>query len=138
MALFAHDAHAGVSGVAHMVLPRRRPDSSEESPGTFVDTAVGQLRRELESAGADLDRVKWAFVGGAEFARFASGKSLPALELGRRNSEAVAAELGRLGATISGSDTGGPFARDISFCTADAEVKVRTINEGEKSLCNLQ
>ncbi|GEM_PF-395114 len=138
IAVIAYDAHACVSGVAHIILPKRLPSSSSDRPGTFMDTAVEYLLNELVKAGAVAERLKWAYAGGSDFVHLASGASLPALELGRRNSEAAKSELSRLGAEVVGNDTGGTTGRDVSFCTADGDVKVRTVHEGEKTICNLQ
>lgn len=138
IALFAYDSAADVSGVANIVLPKRLANSTDDRPGTFVDTAVEFLRNELLEAGAQLENVKWAYVGGAEFLKLANGTSLPILEVGRRNAEAMETEMERLGIVPIATDIGGTIGRDISFCTADAELKVRTIHEGEKTLCSLQ
>ena len=138
IAVFAHDAAKNVSGVAHIVLPKRLPSSTEARPGLFVDTALEALLNELLEAGASLEDLKWAYVGGAEFLKLANGAVLPALEVGRRNAESLESELQRLGINVAAKDIGGTIGRDISFCTADAELKVRTVHEGEKTLCSLQ
>lgn len=138
IALFAYDSVNTLSGVAYIVLPKRLASSTDAYQGLFVDSAVELLLKKLLDAGASQESLKWAYVGAAEFLKLTNGTQLPALEIGRRNAEAIEAELERLGIEITAKDIGGTIGRDVSFCTSDAELKVRTVHEGEKTLCNLQ
>jgi chemotaxis protein CheD len=56
----------------------------------------------------------------------------PVLKIGDRNAEAVEVELKRLGVPLLISDVGGSFGRTIHFNVGTGELKVRTINHGEK------
>ncbi|MCB0825331.1 MAG: chemotaxis protein CheD [Armatimonadetes bacterium] len=135
--LLAYDSSAGVAGMAHIMLPESFKDKPIEKLGKFANTGVPELIKQLESAGARTRGLVWAYAGGAQVFKYGAGASSDALDVGRRNAAAVEAELKKLGARVIANDTGGTSGRTLSFFTESSEVKIRTVQNGERVLCRL-
>jgi chemotaxis protein CheD len=96
------------AGLAHVVLPESRPGTP--SPGKFADTAVPELLRRVTGLGASAPRLHAVLVGGAQM--FSTGAS-GALDIGRRNEQAVTAALAAAGIPITTTLTGGNAGRTL-------------------------
>ncbi len=128
----AFDAQAGITGLAHVVLPDSA--GNVETPGKFADTAVPQLLEDMKRLGANPSRIKVALAGGAQL--FAFKGNGPRLEIGLRNAEAVSAHLKRHNIPVVATDLGGNAGRTVHL-TADGRVQVKTIGQGERELTRL-
>lgn len=124
-----HDPISKVGGLAHIMLP-----SANGNPGTnpykYADTAITLMFQEILGLGASKVRLKAKMAGGAQMFSFPGRPTV--LKIGDRNAEAVLQELKRLGIPLLVFDTGGTFGRTIHFDVATGDLKVRTINHGEK------
>ncbi len=96
-----------VAGLAHVVLPESRAGAA---PGKFADTAVPALLRQVTGLGASESRLHAVLVGGAQM--FSAGAG-GALDIGRRNEEAVKAALAAAGIPITTTLTGGNAGRTM-------------------------
>lgn len=124
-----HDPMQRVGGMAHIMLPTAG-NTSGGNPAKYADTAMDLLVSEILRLGASKSRLRAKMAGGAQMFSF-PGKP-PVLKIGDRNSEQVILELKRLGIPLLVSDVGGSFGRTIHFDVATGDLKVRTINHGEK------
>ena len=97
-----------VAGLAHVVLPESRAGAT--TPGKFADTAVPALVRQVTGLGASGSRLHAVLVGGAQM--FSAGAG-GALDIGRRNEEAVKAALAAAGIPITTTLTGGNAGRTM-------------------------
>ncbi len=97
-----------VAGLAHVVLPESRPGGA--TPGKFADTAVPELLRQVTGLGASAAGLHAVLVGGAQM--FSAGAS-GALDIGRRNEEAVRSALAAAGVPITTTLTGGNAGRTM-------------------------
>jgi chemotaxis protein CheD len=97
-----------VAGLAHVVLPESRPGGA--TPGKFADTAVPELLRQMTGLGASGSHLHAVLVGGAQM--FSAGAS-GALDIGRRNEEAVKAALAAVGIPVTTTLTGGNAGRTM-------------------------
>lgn len=124
-----HDPVEKVGGMAHIMLP-----TSSGKPGEnlskYANTAVELMIQDILSLGAKKIRLQAKIAGGAQMFSF-PGKS-NVLKIGDRNAEAVEVELKRLGIPLRVADVGGSFGRTIHFDVGTGDLKVRTINHGEK------
>lgn len=115
-----YDRAARVGGVAHIVLPASH--GSADHPGKYADTAIPGMI-------ADLDRLRGRGATGRLTAKVVGGASMfqtgPALDIGRRNSEAVEQILARLGIPVLARDVGGESGRRLTLDTASGAVTVR-------------
>jgi chemotaxis protein CheD len=101
------DRQAAVAGLAHVVLPES--EGRDDAPGKFADTAVPALLDAVVRLGARRARVEAVLVGGASM--FSSGGA--GLDIGRRNDEAVRAELAQLRIPVAAAETGGSQGRTM-------------------------
>ena len=124
-----HDPIAKVGGMAHIMLPSANGNAGGNH-AKFADTAVELLIQEILRIGGTKMRLKAKMAGGAQMFSF-PGKP-PVLKIGDRNAEAVANELRRFGVPLIVSDVGGSFGRTIHFDVGTGDLRVRTINHGEK------
>jgi chemotaxis protein CheD len=102
------DRASPVAGLAHVVLPDSRPGSS--TPGKFADTAVPELMRQVTGLGATKARLHAVLVGGAQMFAISAGG---ALDIGRRNEQAVRTALAVAGIPITTTLTGGSAGRTM-------------------------
>lgn len=124
-----HDPLEKVGGMAHIMLP-----TANGNPGInqakYADTAVELLIQDILRLGASKMRLRAKIAGGAQMFSFPGKTNV--LKIGDRNAEAVEAELKRFGIPLIIADVGGSFGRTIHFDVANGDLKVRTINHGEK------
>ncbi|AFM01787.1 MULTISPECIES: chemotaxis protein CheD [Desulfitobacterium] len=124
-----HDPIQKVGGMAHIMLPTAG-SANGGNPAKYADTAMDVLVTEILRLGASKSRLRAKMAGGAQMFSF-PGKP-PVLKIGDRNAEQVIIELKRLGIPLLVSDVGGSFGRTIHFDVGTGDLKVRTINHGEK------
>src|ERR1035437_4906834 len=65
IALCLHDRIAKVAGLAHMVLPSRRPGDETSPASKFVDSGTAALLQKMVKTGAMRSRLLVKIVGGA-------------------------------------------------------------------------
>lgn len=130
------DPQANVAGMAHIMLPATFPNSVNDKPGKFADSALPTLISLLEKKGAQKSRMKVAYAGGAQVFKF--GENSSKLDVGLRNSQAVAEWLQSSGLKIISSDVGGTVGRTVTYSMDSGDFKVRTVQKGESTLCNLK
>jgi chemotaxis protein CheD len=132
------DPQAGVSVVGHVMLPHKFPHSTVEMPGKFADTAVPEMRRLLEELGGNVAHTKVSCAGGAQVFQYGAGALDGRLQIGQRNIEAIAEALSGSGFTIHAKDVGGHAGRTVVFDAATGSVRVRSLAQGERELCNMR
>lgn len=124
-----HDPIQKWGAMAHIMLPTAG-SANGGNPAKYADTAMDVLVTEILRLGASKSRLRAKMAGGAQMFSF-PGKP-PVLKIGDRNAEQVIIELKRLGIPLLVSDVGGSFGRTIHFDVGTGDLKVRTINHGEK------
>lgn len=124
-----HDPLLKVGGMAHIMLPTAS-GSLGGNPAKYADTGLELLLKEIAAMGANRSRLRAKMAGGAQMFSF-PGKP-PVLKIGDRNAEAVEKELKRHGIPLLVKDVGGSFGRTIHFDVGTGELRIRTINHGEK------
>jgi chemotaxis protein CheD len=114
-----YDRAARLGGLAHVVLPSS--NGSDDHPGKYADTAIPRVIADLDRLrGRSASRLTAKVVGGASM--FQAG---PAMDIGRRNSEAVEQILAALGIPILARDVGGDSGRRMTLDTASGAVSIR-------------
>ncbi|GMV37109.1 MAG: hypothetical protein AMXMBFR61_16170 [Fimbriimonadales bacterium] len=131
------DPVANVSVVAHIMLPRSFSGKPTEEPGKFADTAVPEIKRQLEALGGRVADAAVAYAGGAQVFQLGSGDK-NRLDIGTRNSEAVREALTQHGFRIVAADVGGASGRSLVFESGTGSVRIRSFTQGEAELCNLR
>lgn len=124
-----HDPFLKVGGMAHIMLPMAS-GALGGNPAKYADTGLELLLKEIERMGAKKSRLRAKIAGGSQMFSF-SGKP-PILKIGDRNAEAVEQVLKKNGIPLLVADVGGSFGRTIHFDVGTGELRIRTINHGEK------
>ena len=132
IALCAFDPEAGISALAHVVLPKG--GTAGDPPGKYAETAAPFLLQEMLARGARAFRIRAAIAGGAQL--FSFGGQAPRLDVGARNIEAVKRSLGECGLPLEAEDTGGDTGRSIRL-HGDGRVIVKILGQGERELIHL-
>lgn len=132
--LVAIDEQADVCGMVHIMLPEHFKDKPIDKPGKFADTGIPELLKQMEKLGAVKSRLVMAYAGGAQVFKFGNDSN-SRMDVGARNGEAVAKILRGMGARILATDVGGSNGRTVVVSSADGNVRVRTVNGGEKTIC---
>ncbi|MGH2872365.1 MAG: chemotaxis protein CheD [Solirubrobacteraceae bacterium] len=127
IALAIVDWSAGVAGLAHVVLPDSGGRTEER--GKFADTAVPELLRSLDQAGAAPRRLEAAIAGGARMFETSGG-----LDIGARNEQAVRAALATERISVRAAQTGGSQGRTVRIAIAERKVTVRVAGEEPEML----
>ncbi len=118
------DPVARIGGMAHVMLPES-PDKDIKNPGKYADTAVKYLIEKLVEMGASQSRIEAKIAGGA--AMFESN----AMNIGKKNADAVKYWLKYYGIPLKGEDTGGNRARSIEYNVETGKLLVRKVGGGE-------
>ncbi len=132
VALVGYDAEAVVAALAHVMLPKGA--GSDDKPAKFADRAVPFLLDELQKAGADLTRLRFAVFGGSQM--LAMGQSA-LLEIGSRNVQAVRDALAKAGLEPVIMDVGGTKGRTVEVAVADGTLVVKILGQPEKVFAEL-
>jgi chemotaxis protein CheD len=132
----ALDPVADVAGAAHIMLPRSLREVPQDQMGKFADTAVGELVRLMEAAGAKRENITAAYAGGANVTEVEGATAK--FDIGSRNIESLRSVLGTLKIPVRGADAGGTAGRTMKVATASGDVTVKTIHLGEAVLCSLR
>lgn len=133
----AYDPDSGVAGMAHIMLPASFPEKPVDRPGKFADTAIEAMVNEMVALGADQSRIQAAICGGAQVFRFGQDVN-SLLQIGERITVAAREQLQKFSVRLIGEDVGGNLGRTVTFSSDSGEVRVRTVSQGEKLLCNLK
>lgn len=120
-----------LGGLAHTLLPERRPGMGEDRPGKFVTLAIRRMLRELLELGAERDRITARLCGGAHM--FHPPPDDPAHTVGQRNIRAARKTLDELGIELSGEDVGGRIGRTVEFDLATGKVLLRLVRGQDKT-----
>lgn len=118
-----HDARHRVTGLAHIMLPRRL--HADDAIGKYADTALPALLAELARHGGSKANLRAYLAGGANM--FSGSGDSKIATVGEQNVEAVHRILGDLGIEIAHEETGGIQGRTIVFDNATGRLDVRSL-----------
>jgi chemotaxis protein CheD len=120
VAVAAWDPVVRAAGMAHFMLPEGPPGGP---PAKYVRGGMDALLASFRSIGGQPRRARIRVAGGASMLQLAGN----GLEIGRRNAEAVQAELDRAGLSVHAADLGGGSGRTIQLSVADGRLLVRSL-----------
>lgn len=132
----ALDPVADVAGAVHIMLPQAGRSVAADQLGKFADTAVGELIRLMEEAGAAREHITAAYAGGANITPVEGASAK--FDIGSRNLEAVEAVVQSMKIPVKAADAGGSVGRTLKLAAKTGDVTVRTIKLGEAVLCSLR
>ncbi len=128
-----YDEIKKIAGMAHIMLPSSEAVKNNSNKAKFADTAIDVLLDEMKKLGVTSTRtLTCKIAGGAQMFAFQSGGE--AMQVGKRNAEAVRAKMKSLGIKISADETGGNFGRTIELSAETGILSIKTIGHGTKEL----
>ncbi|HLK16452.1 MAG TPA: chemotaxis protein CheD [Fimbriimonadaceae bacterium] len=135
LAVCALDPVTNVAGVAHLMLPKAPDNVSETLAPKFVDSGLETLLVKLAELGANRANLLFAATGGSQLFSFGVQNQS---DLGLRNAEAFRNFAKTHELTVVAADLGGTSGRSLSFTIDSGEVLIRTLAQGEMTLCNFR
>lgn len=134
VAVILYDAARGVGGLAHVLLPGRKPvsDASADLPAKYAEDAVELLVRELEGIGSSREALGAALVGGARL--FQAAEIDVDRGVGQRNLDSLRTALIERGITPYTGESGGDQGRTVFFDLPECVLRVRTLRAGWRKL----
>ncbi|NCO41137.1 MAG: chemotaxis protein CheD [Armatimonadetes bacterium CG_4_10_14_3_um_filter_66_18] len=127
VAVALYHRRAYVGGLAHVMLPESDA-ASPDLPAKFGNQALEPLIASMETLGADRRYLVAKVAGGASLFGTQNGG---APTIGERNVAAVKESLARARIRVLAEDTGGDYARTVTFSTETGTLTVRTVKHGE-------
>jgi chemotaxis protein CheD len=125
----------GIGALCHPMMPRcpstERDAMSVRAGRRYVDFAIREMARQLESLGADRAEAVVKLFGGNDVLNVTGSKSQPTI--GKQNSDAALRVLAEEGFTLAASSLGGTTGVHISFETVNGEVLLRRLGTGMKA-----
>lgn len=118
----------GLGALCHGVLPHCPPGLPPAEGYRYVDFAISDLARQLESYGALRREVQIKVFGGADVLPVSSELSWKAT-VGHQNWHTALEVLRDENFTVLASDLGGPVGRTIQFHTGTGEVLLRRLSQ---------
>lgn len=122
------DRVSKIGGVAHIVLPNSRGDSTY--PGKYADTAIPAMVADFDKqlGRNSVPRLSAKLVGGASMFQT---PSLATMNIGQQNNEAVEQVLRSLGIPIVARDLGGDAGRRLTLDTNSGNVSIKVPGDAE-------
>ncbi len=130
VAVVLYDPVPKVGALLHLLLPSAQMARDRSNPGRFPETAVPLVLAELESAGAERDRLTAWLVGGASM--FGPGAAM--IGMGERNVAAARQALAAAHIPVIGEDVLGRHGRSVYFHLEDGRIEVRSVARGTRTL----
>ena len=134
-AICALDPITNVGGLAHLMLPRAPDDVCDSTAARYVDSGLTALLVRLAELGANRHELLFAATGGSQLFSFGVHNQS---DLGLRNADAFRAFATLHELNVVATDLGGTSGRSISFTIDSGEVLIRTLAQGERTLCNFR
>ena len=126
-----YDLQNKIAGLAHVMLPDSSLTKQENfNRFKYADTAIPYLIDLLIKNGAKRYALKAKIAGGAQMFSFSSDSQI--MRIGPRNVEAVRKVLKEHNIPIVAEDVGCSSGRTMEFDPETGNLKIRTVNKGEK------
>jgi len=132
VAITLYDQYAKIGGLAHIMLPDIETARNKSNRAKFANTAIPDMLKRMEDLGAKRKLIKAKIMGGAHM--FGFTKLYMVFDVGKRNIEKVTEVLEELHIKIIAEDIGGTYGRSIFFDLDTGQIRVRSVDHGEKFL----
>ena len=117
-----YDPKLKIGAMAHTMLPGSTKHEPSINPFKFVDLAVDEIVRKMESLGSQRRNMEAKVIGGANMFPSLGHKSL---KTGEENVLAVKRKLEKRGISLVGEVVGGSVGRSVEFDTRSGIVTVK-------------
>ncbi|MBW5444551.1 chemotaxis protein CheD [Cohnella sp. CFH 77786] len=128
-----YDPFLKIAGMAHIMLPSSEiAREGQPNLAKYADTAVPELVRRMEAAGADPRRLAAKMAGGAQMFAFAGGSD--SMRIGPRNVESTKQALEALRIPLLAEDTGANYGRTVELDSGTGIYVIRSVQFGVKEI----
>ncbi len=124
-----YDSVTRIGGMAHIMLPSSKVAVRTENTLKFADTAIAELVRAMERAGAQRSRLTAKIAGGAQMFSGITASSIA--NIGQRNIAAVKEALAQFRIPITAEDVGKDYGRTLYFYSEDGRILIKSAKKGE-------
>lgn len=125
IAIFDRSRKTG--GLSHIMLPDSTAFMKDMKPEKFADLAIPMMVKEISGGKPRNRNLVAKIAGGASMFNFPDRKT--AMEIGKRNVEAVERILSELEIPIIGRHTGGSIGRTMVVSLSDFKVEIRMASQ---------
>lgn len=126
-----YDSVLKVGGLAHIMLPYRPRNGTEEQAFRYADSCLPLMVRNMEKLGCARSRLQAKIAGGAKMFDIADDTAFG--NIGARNIAAVKETLSALQIRILAEDTGLNYGRTVYFYTETGMMVVKSFAKGVHS-----
>ena len=126
------DPQTKVGGLAHVMLPDSKAVNNNGNIAKFADTAIVELVKQMEKAGAVRRRMVAKIAGGAQMFQLQSRSDL--MRVGDRNVEACKKMLKELGISLLAQDTGADYGRTVEFFPETGDYVIKSVGKPVKKI----
>ncbi|MBR6329223.1 MAG: chemotaxis protein CheD [Lachnospiraceae bacterium] len=126
------DPQTKVGGLAHVMLPDSTSVNNNGNIAKFADTALVELVKQMEKAGAVRRRMVAKIAGGAQMFKLQSQSDL--MRVGDRNVQAVKKKLKELGIPILAEDTGENYGRTVEFYPESGDYIIKSVGKPVRTI----
>ncbi len=126
------DPQTKVGGLAHVMLPDSKAVNNNGNIAKFADTAIVELVKQMEKAGAVRRRMVAKIAGGAQMFQLQARSDL--MRVGDRNVEACKKMLKDLGISLLAQDTGADYGRTVEFFPETGDYVIKSVGKPVKKI----
>jgi len=128
-----YDSTRKIAGLAHILMPSSA-DVREANINVmkYADTAVPELLRRMERAGASAFNITAKLAGGAQMFNMSGASSQ--FNIGERNVAMARETLQKLRIRLAAQDVGANYGRTVELFAANGIYRIKAIAKGTKDI----
>lgn len=126
------DSTRKIAGLAHILMPSSKDVHGEINVMKYADTAVPELLKRMERAGAASMHITAKLAGGAQM--FNMGSASSHFNIGDRNVAMAKEMLQKLRIRLVAQDVGLNYGRTVEIFAATGIYRIKAISKGIKDI----
>ena len=127
-----YDSARKIAGLAHILMPSSKDVRGDINVMKYADTAVPELLRRMERAGASAFNITAKLAGGAQM--FNIGGASSQFNIGDRNVAIAREMLQQLRIRLVAQDVGMNYGRTVEIFAATGIYRIKAISKGIKDI----
>jgi len=128
-----YDSARRIAGLAHILMPTSK-DVRDANINVlkYADTAIPELLRRMERAGASAFNISAKLAGGAQM--FSMGAASSQFNIGERNIAVARETLQNLRIKLAAQDVGENYGRTVEIFASNGIYRIKAIAKGTKDI----
>ena len=128
-----YDTARKIAGLAHILMPSSKDvRDANINPLKYADTAIPELLRRMERAGASSFNINAKLAGGAQMFSMAGASSQ--FNIGERNIAMAREMLQKLRIKLVAQDVGENYGRTVEIFASSGIYRIKAIAKGTKDI----